>query len=247
MKESVRRVSGKQLLQMAAARQDDVKSKERQARSSGPRRPLDMGKMLSMLEPIYRELSENTPVYSQTICIEGNIGSGKSTLIKSLEGSGYEVHPEPVRERWGQFLPILYNDPARWGMCFQMEVLDWFHSLKESFNRHAGRQSSKMQKTTEPKDSIWISKQDLVIVERSPQSAFEIFTTNLHDCGLLTDWETSLLLRFYPLTLWRPAKLFYLRTPPETCCDRIRQRSRNGEEQVDEDLLQALHNKHEEL
>ena len=23
-------------------------------------------------------------------------------------------------------------------MCFQMEVLDWFHSLKESFNHHSG-------------------------------------------------------------------------------------------------------------
>merc|ERR1719361_403638 len=245
MKESVRRVSGKQLLKMAAARQDDVKSKERQARSSGPRRPLDMGKMLSMLEPIYRELSENTPVYSQTICIEGNIGSGKSTLIKSLASSGYEVYPEPVRERWGQFLPILYNDPARWGMCFQMEVLDWFHSLKESFNQHAGLLKKAQAEAT--LIGSWISKQDLVIVERSPQSAFEIFTTNLHDCGLLTDWEKSLLLRFYHLTRWRLAKLFYLRTPPETCCDRIRQRSRNGEEQVDEDLLQALHNKHEEL
>jgi len=129
---------------MSSARPDEVKSKEEHAEAAQraapqPSKPLTMSKMLTMLEPVYRELSENTPVYSQTICIEGNIGSGKSTLIKSLEGSGYEVHPEPVRERWGQFLPILYNDPARWGMCFQMEVLDWFHSLKEEFKaKHAG-------------------------------------------------------------------------------------------------------------
>lgn len=227
---------------MSSARPNKVKSKKEHAQraASQPSKPLTMSKMLTMLEPVYRELSENTPVYSQTICIEGNIGSGKSTLIKSLEGSGYEVHPEPVRERWGQFLPILYNDPARWGMCFQMEVLDWFHSLKEEFkSKHAGISAHDDQSAGGGKK--------LIIVERSPQSAFEIFTVNLHDCGLLTDWEKSLLLRFYHLTRWRPAKLFYLRTPPAICCERIRQRSRTGEEQVDEELLKSLHQKHEEL
>lgn len=207
--------------------------------------------LLSHLEPIYRTLSENSPIYNHTICIEGNIGSGKSTLIKSLEKPhGYEVYPEPVQQRWGQFLPILYKDPARWGMCFQMEVLDWFHSLKETFNQHAGRVADKLKDAREKKSgqqNIWISKQDLIIVERSPQSAFEIFTLNLHDCGLLTDWEKSLLLRFYHLTRWRPAKVFYLRTPPEICCQRIKERSRKGEDSVDEPLIQQLHNKHEDL
>lgn len=221
----------------------------------GQSHSMDMTTMLSKLEPIYKSLAESAPLYNHTICIEGNIGSGKSTLIKALGEYGYDVHPEPVQQRWGQFLPILYKDPARWGMCFQMEVLDWFHSLKESFNNHAEsvekREKSEGKKKKPapkgPKNSIWIPKQDLSVIERSPQSAFEIFTMNLHDCGLLTDWEKSLLLRFYHLTRWRPAKIFYLRTPPEVCCARIKERSRKGEDGVDMALIEQLHRKHEDL
>lgn len=212
-----------------------------------------MTRELNKLEPIYQSLARTAPLYNHTICIEGNIGSGKSTLIKALGDYGYEVYPEPVQQRWGQFLPILYKDPARWGMCFQMEVLDWFHSLKEAFNNHAEKIQKKMAQLSmsgtggAQRKSIWIPKQDLCVIERSPQSAFEIFTMNLHDCGLLTDWEKSLLLRFYHLTRWRPAKVFYLRTPVKVCCDRIKERSRKGEDNVDTALIEQLHRKHEEL
>merc|ERR1719359_2448232 len=82
------------------------------------------------------------PTYSNTICIGGNIGSGKSTLISGLSRLGLNVHPEPVRQVWGKYLPILYGDPARWGMCFQMEVLDWFNSLQDNFD---GADSKKYQ------------------------------------------------------------------------------------------------------
>ena len=35
------------------------------------------------------------------ICVEGNIGSGKSTLISGLQRTGLRVFQEPVKTRWG--------------------------------------------------------------------------------------------------------------------------------------------------
>lgn len=70
-----------------------------------------------------------------------------------------------------------------------MEVLDWFANLKEVFAKRAKRQNG---------------SREVIIVERSPCSSLEIFTTNLFESGLLSEWERSLLERFYNFTRWNP-------------------------------------------
>ena len=41
----------------------------------------------------------NHPRRLLIICVEGNIGSGNSTLLKSLQERGWEVYQEPVEDR----------------------------------------------------------------------------------------------------------------------------------------------------
>lgn len=55
------------------------------------------------------------------IVIDGNIGAGKTTQLNLLESDGFKVHREPI-EKWP--LELFYSDPARWGLTFQLIILD---------------------------------------------------------------------------------------------------------------------------
>ena len=57
------------------------------------------------------------------ICVEGNIGSGKSTLIKGLKEKGWSTFQEPVESRWKEPLQAFYKDPSLWSFAFQIAVL----------------------------------------------------------------------------------------------------------------------------
>jgi deoxyadenosine/deoxycytidine kinase len=90
-------------------------------------------------------------------------------------------------------------------------------------------------------------KQDIIIIERSALSAFEIFSKNLFENNNMTKWELSLLQRIYDNIEWQPAFIMYLRCDYDISCLRIRKRNRDGEDKVDEQLIQQLHHKHETL
>jgi len=87
----------------------------------------------------------------------------------------------------------------------------------------------------------------VIIVERSALSAITIFAKNLLDTGLMTEWEYSLLERFYSMIAWEPGHILYLRVDPDVCYRRIEARNRNGEGNVDPVLIRNLHNKHERM
>ncbi len=59
-----------------------------------------------------------------TFCIDGNIGSGKSTQIKKLEGA----LPEPIDE-WP--LDLFYGDKKRWSFLLQLSILRSFINMKK--------------------------------------------------------------------------------------------------------------------
>ena len=66
------------------------------------------------------------------VCVEGNIGSGKSTLINSLKEKGWKVYQEPVEDRWKIPLQDFYRDPLQHGLSFQITVLEWFKWLSDN-------------------------------------------------------------------------------------------------------------------
>lgn len=55
--------------------------------------------------------------------IDGNIGSGKSTQLKLLEKSGFNVKCEPIHD-WP--LKEFYSDTSRWAFLLQMSILKSF-------------------------------------------------------------------------------------------------------------------------
>jgi len=95
-------------------------------------------------------------------------------------------------------------------------------------------------------ESSWIRQSKrVIIVERSALSCITIFAKNLMEQGNMTKWEYSLLKRFYSMIAWEPAHILYLRVDAQVCCQRIQQRNRKGEGNVDPDLITGLHEKHE--
>eukprot|EP00494_Astrolonche_serrata_P031574 UN31843 len=185
----------------------------------------------SLINDLKRSTSGNhlfrLEAFPNVVSVEGNIGVGKSTLLKNLEKEGYTVLQEPVNSTWFKYLPLLYSDPKRWGCTFQLEVLHWFNKLRTLILPQLADQSKP------------------IIIERSPQSSFYIFCQNLYDSGLMSEWEVEIIKRTYDVVAWKPAQTIYLQIDPKVSCERIKERNRDGENEIDFELIRDLHNKHE--
>ena len=94
------------------------------------------------------------------ICLEGNIGAGKSTVLNHLRAAfpRATVFPEPVHE-WADVLPLFYAKPTEWALAFSLRVLLSFAKIKASAAA-AGM---------------------MAIVERSPTANRHVFTQLLYN------------------------------------------------------------------
>ena len=78
-----------------------------------------------MIQVVNMSSKSNKPV---VISVEGNIGSGKTTVLNYLKQfDNVQVHPEPV-EKWQDvqgvnLLTKLYQDPKRWAFQFHSYVM----------------------------------------------------------------------------------------------------------------------------
>ena len=62
------------------------------------------------------------------ICLLGNIGCGKSSILKKMSGYREMVTRDEPMKKWENFyeenlLQLFYDDPARWAFVFQTQVL----------------------------------------------------------------------------------------------------------------------------
>lgn len=168
-----------------------------------------------------------------TVCIEGNIGSGKSTMLEYFEkyAPSFQCIPEPV-DKWmncGGFnlLELFYQDTNKWAMSFQMYVM---LTLVEELNKTTSR--------------------PVRVMERSLASSRFIFTKNLNASGALDDCMYSVYNKWFDHMMADTENqvdyIIYLRTKPEVAHQRIQARNRPGEELITIDLLQKLHSLHED-
>jgi deoxyadenosine/deoxycytidine kinase len=186
-----------------------------------------------------------------TLCVEGNISSGKSTFLfeviggesSSLKQEAFVV-PEPV-ESWQKIpgasiegennvLDAFYKEPERYAYTFQNYV---FITRCLQYNA---------SKDFEAQDEN--SKSRFRVCERSIFSDRKVFVDSLMDAKWLTNME------FHLYNCWFdalgdeslvPDAFVYLRASPETCKRRLGFRSRGEESGVTLEYLQQLHEKHE--
>ena len=172
------------------------------------------------------------------ISIDGNIGSGKSTLIKFLtkQFPDFKLIPEPV-EDWlkatdkngKSILELFYGDKSRWGYTFQnfayiTRVKKLLQILEET------------------------NKKTILITERSILTDKYIFAKMLYESGDMTELEWKMYNTWFDVLLSKVTvdAVIYVNTKPEKCKKRITKRARVGEENISIDYLNNLDKYHTE-
>lgn len=174
--------------------------------------------------------------YGIFIVVEANIGAGKTEFVGILarmreQYSGRKARPlfEPVGDpRFLRMLGDYYRDPKRWGMTFQM------HVLQERFRQHTL--------------AAELAANGVDVVQDRSIYADGCFGMLVREDGNMTDDEWSVYARTFGAMkryLRYPDVLVYLRTDPKTCYDRMKRRARDEEASVPLDYLKRLHDKHE--
>lgn len=167
--------------------------------------------------------------------IEGNIGAGKTTILKIIGKTCDDAYfvEEPVSQ-WQNvggmnLLEKFYEDPDRWGFSFEFYVM--LTKLKA------------LAKAAE-------SDKPVVILERSFFSN-KIFMDISAKLGKLNDLEYQMLnnifdffmANVYPIL----SGIIYLNTPVDICISRIAKRNRGEESNVDKNYLIMLKEKFDQL
>ena len=167
------------------------------------------------------------------VSVEGNIGSGKSTMLRYFEkmDSNVTVLAEPVTE-WCDLnginlLQKLYEDSKRWSMQFQAYV-----------------QLSRLRLLKHP------SKKKIKLLERSIQNNRYCFLELAEREGSLGPSELAVLKSWYE---WLDTSMgleldliVYLRTSPEVSYNRMCARGRSEENGIPRQFIQSLHNVYED-
>jgi len=150
------------------------------------------------------------------ISVEGNVGSGKSSLLAHLSEKGWRVHQEPVDE-WESILQLFYKNHQRWALTMTSCALYSFCDIPESDING-----------------------DPVVVERSPLSCKEVFARLHKNEGVMSEKEWCLLSDLFAYCGWVPDVIIYLVTPTATCLERTRKRGRQSEQHVSHDYLAKI-------
>lgn len=190
--------------------------------------------MLSYTDSLVSEcaMEEDPRERNITVAVEGNIGSGKTTLLNHFRHhSEVEVLEEPV-DKWKNvggknLLELFYTDCQRWSYLF------------ESYAVLSLMKIHKKPHVTPVK-----------MIERSVYSGYFCFEHNLCKSGMMSKAEHSVHNEWFNwITKQHQPHLdliIYLKTSPETCMERIKARNRSEEKTIPMELLNALHERHEE-
>ena len=173
------------------------------------------------------------------LSIDGNIGSGKSTLYNNLK-KHYEDRsdicfvPEPVDD-WknivdSENVPILtnlYKNTATYAFRFQMMAyISRLHLLRQKVKEN---------------------KYKIIISERSVETDKNVFAKMLYDDGMIEHDEYQIYNKWFDEFLddIKLTGIIYVKAEPSICYDRVKIRAREGEN-IPIEYLQKCHNYHED-
>ncbi|XP_033217886.1 deoxynucleoside kinase-like [Belonocnema kinseyi] len=166
-----------------------------------------------------------------TVCVEGNIGSGKTTFLNNFKVyKNTTVIQEPV-QLWRNvagtnLLDLFYKDPGRYAYLFQSYVQLTMVRL------HAMH-----------------TPQPYKIMERSAYSA-KLFIENMKRSKTMQDVEFFVVDEWFNWSVQNAGihtdLIVYLRTSPEVVYKRMRDRARKEEDCISLEFLTQLHQIHDE-
>ena len=158
--------------------------------------------------------------------LAGNIGAGKSTLVRMIcDRLGWEPSYEPVAEN--PYLADFYADMPRWAFHSQIFFLTWRARAHRAL----------------------MDNPRAVVQDRSFYEDAEVFARALHSQGFLSDrdWNTyQSLYRTLTTLLDPPDLVVYLRASVPTLRQRIARRAREVEARITDEYLAELNTLYEE-
>ena len=167
--------------------------------------------------------------------LEGNIGAGKTTMMKIIGQyfTSVEFVEEPVSQ-WQNLggmnlLEAFYSDPKRWGFSFEFySMLSKIKALLNAAN----------------------SDKPVIVIERSILSN-RVFMDLSHELGKLEEIEYTMLMNTYHFYLQHVypqlSGIIYLDTPVDECIKRITKRNRGEECTIERSYLQCIKEKMDQL
>ena len=180
------------------------------------------------------------------VSIDGNIGSGKSTLIQilqeELKNNDHIIFlQEPVSE-WlkvtdgkTNILNNFYGDKKRWSYTFQnFAFITRSHIILEAIKNNM---------------VYPFQKRKVIITERSTETDKHIFAKMLYDEGNMTKLEYEIYNYWYNKIINKNNKknnIIYLRTTPNDAFNRINKRDRVEERKIPIDYIQNVHRYHDD-
>jgi len=181
-------------------------------------------------------MKDHSCLDKKTLILEGNIGAGKSTMLKILNNKlGIDVVYEPT-DRWqevgrdGNLLDLFYKDIKRWAYTFQ----------SFAFITRVQIQIEELKK----------SKNDVLVFERSVYCDRYCFAKNCYESKNMTALEWQIYKEWFSWLVEgytrKPDGFIYLKTDPQVCFQRLKKRSRSEESEVTLNYLQSLHKRHED-
>lgn len=172
--------------------------------------------------------------------LEGNIGSGKSTILRGLKrllrtNNSIIFLLEPV-DQWDQIkdknnvgiLEKFYGDQERYAFSFQMMAyISRLALLKKTIRENPGCH---------------------IVTERSISTDKNVFAKMLHEDNKIEEINYQIYLKWFDEFV-EEAKIdgiIYIRATGETCFERVKKRSRTGESNIPVEYLTRCGEKHDD-
>lgn len=165
------------------------------------------------------------------VCIEGNIGSGKTSIIRALSERYSNIHivDEPI-DIWSECKDV--NNKTRFEIFKNGDCTAFEFQLYAQMTRVV-RMNEKIEEFS--------NSDTILLVERSVESGNDVFGRQLIDQGCLSVKEHDEIVRICKnLKTWKEDVIIMLDTPVDVCIDRIKIRDRSGESEVSVDFLKQI-------
>jgi deoxyadenosine/deoxycytidine kinase len=193
---------------------------------------------------------ENTKSFIRWVSIEGNVGSGKSTLVKYLK----EMYEES-KDKMTENNVIFVDEPVdEWegikDSTTKKTMLEMFYENQKenSFAFQMMAYISRLDKIKTAITSYKGGKPLVIISERSLETDRNVFAKMLYDVGMIRDVDYQIYNKWFQSFLKElPEPIYYyVKTDALICLERIHKRKRLGEDSIPLEYLDNCGKYHNE-